>query len=304
MIGIGVGIDYALFIVTRYREALARGLDPDRRGRRGAMATAGRAVFFAGCTVMISLLGMLLDAACEFLHGLAVGTSLAVLVAVVAAVTLLPALLGFAGGRIDRSADPPAASRAAGPRVRETVWHRWSRAAAAPPGPAAGLGLAALLVLAAPVLVLRLGAADAGNGPGRPTTRSAYDLLAEGFGPGFNGPLVVVVELPTAPTEAAARRPRRARCAATARRGLRVRRPGQRRRRRRRRRASSPRPSPAGPAAPRSWSATCATTSCPTPPGHRRRPSCIGGADRRRTSTSPTVIGRAPPVVHRRRARR
>jgi RND superfamily putative drug exporter len=189
MIGIGVGIDYALFIVTRYRAALNRGLAPEHAVRE-AMGTAGRAVVFAGVTVMISLLGLLLMGL-DFVQGLAFGTASSVLIAVLAAVTLLPALLGFAGRRIDRLAIHRRDHQ--GGRLA----HRWSRVVQRRPVVAAAAGAGALLLLAAPVFAMRLATADEGNDPANSTTRQAYDLVAEGFGPGANGPLLVVVETPT-----------------------------------------------------------------------------------------------------------
>ena len=198
MIGLGVGIDYALFIVTRYRVALRRGLDP-HAATVEAMGTAGRAVVFAGGTVMISLLGLLLMQL-SFLQGLALGTSTAVLVAVAAAVTLLPALLGLAGRRIDRLS---VHRRRRGDRTRETPAHRWARGVQRRPVVAAVGGAAVLLALAAPVVSMRLAVADAGNDPAGSTTRQAYDWLAEGFGAGVNGPLTLVMETPDASAAAA-----------------------------------------------------------------------------------------------------
>jgi RND superfamily putative drug exporter len=192
MIGIGVGIDYALFIVTRYRAARARGL-AEEQAIGEAFGTAGRAVTFAGCTVVISLLGMLLMGM-SFFHGLALGTSSAVLVAVLAALTLLPALLGFAGDRIDRFS----VHRRRHNGVRETAWHRWSRLVQRNPKRFAVAGFVVLLVAAAPVVSMRLATADAGNDPAGSTTRKAYDLLAGGFGPGANGPLYIVADTPDA----------------------------------------------------------------------------------------------------------
>ncbi len=192
MIGIGVGIDYALFIVTRYRAARRRGLD-GAQAIDEAFGTAGRAVAFAGCTVVISLLGMLLMGM-SFFHGLALGTSSAVLVAVLAALTLLPALLGFAGERIDRLS----LHRRRHHTPAETAWHRWSRLVQRNPKRFAVAGLVVLLVCAAPVVSMRLATADAGNDPVGSTTRKAYDLLADGFGPGANGPLFIVAETPDA----------------------------------------------------------------------------------------------------------
>ena len=197
MIGLGVGIDYALFIVTRYRVGLRRGLDP-HAATVEAMGTAGRAVVFAGGTVMISLLGLLLMRL-SFLQGLALGTSTAVLVAVAAAVTLLPALLGLAGRRIDSLS----VHRRRRERTRETPAHRWARGVQRRPVVAALGGTAVLLALAAPVVSMRLAVADAGNDPADTTTRQAYDWLAEGFGAGVNGPLTLVLETPDAAAAAA-----------------------------------------------------------------------------------------------------
>jgi putative drug exporter of the RND superfamily len=189
MVGIGVGIDYALFIVTRYREAQQRGVDPDDAIVE-SISTAGRAVAFAGCTVVISLLGMFLMGL-PFLYGLAVGTSTAVLVAVLAALTLIPALLGVLGRHLDRLS-----IHRRHRRERETVWHRWSRLIQRHPAKFALGGLTVLVVAATPVLVMRLATADAGNDPKTSTTRRAYDLLADGFGPGTNGPLIIVASTP------------------------------------------------------------------------------------------------------------
>jgi len=185
MIGLGVGIDYALFIVTRYREALHRTNSPEASVVE-AMTTAGRAVVFAGFTVMVSVLGMLLMGL-NFLHGLAVGTSFAVVVAVLAAITLLPALLGFVGFTIDKF---KVGRR--NPSTREGVWHRWARFVQRRPGWIAIIGFTALIVIALPMLSLRLGSADASNDKDGTTTHEAYQLIADGFGPGANGPILLV----------------------------------------------------------------------------------------------------------------
>ena len=187
MIGIGVGIDYTLFIVTRYRAALHRTGSPEAAVME-AMATSGRAVVFAGFTVMISVLGMFLMGL-DFLHGLAVGTSLAVVVAVLAAITLLPALLGFVGFTIDRFHVGRQSTSG-----RETMWHRWARLVQRHPTVIALAGLTVLVIAAVPALQLRLGAADASNDPKSSTTHQAYDLIAEGFGVGANGPILVVAD--------------------------------------------------------------------------------------------------------------
>ncbi len=187
MIGIGVGIDYALFIVTRYRSALQRTGSPEAAVLE-AMNTSGRAVLFAGMTVMISVLGIFLMKL-NFLHGLAVGTSLAVVIAMLAAVTLLPALLGFVGSTIDRFH--------VGRKTTSTtggMWHRWARTVQRRPAVVALAGLAILVLVAVPTLGLRLGAADASNDPTASTTHKAYDLISEGFGHGANGPMLVVAD--------------------------------------------------------------------------------------------------------------
>jgi RND superfamily putative drug exporter len=192
MIGIGVGIDYALFIVTRYREGLAEGREP-RPSVVRSLDTSGRAVLFAGCTVVISLLGMLLLGA-SFVYGLAFGSIAAVILVMAASLTLLPALLGFAGRNVDKW-HIPAFHRTPRPDHR-TFWWRWSRTVQRHPWALGGGALAILIVLAIPVLSLQMLFSDAGNDPTSLTTRRAYDLLAEGFGPGANGPLFVVVQVP------------------------------------------------------------------------------------------------------------
>jgi len=192
MVGLGVGIDYALFIVTRYRENLAAGADPERSVVH-AIDTAGRAVLFAGTTVVISVLGLLLMKT-SIMRGVAIGISIGVLTTMVASVTLLPALLGFVGRKIDKLGLPHR-ERPEGD-VKESGWTRWSHVIQRHPWPAAILGLVFLLVLAVPLLSMRLGFTDAGNRPKSDTTRQAYDLVAEGFGAGFNGPLLLAAETP------------------------------------------------------------------------------------------------------------
>lgn len=185
MIGLGVGIDYALLIVTRHRQALQRTGNCERAVVE-ALATAGRAVVFAGCTVVASLLGMFIIGL-DFLHGLAVGTSLAVAIAVTAAVTLLPALLGFLG---DRVLPHSRVSGWSGP----SGWERWAGFVQRHPAPLAGVGVLVLTVMALPVLGMHLGTADAGNDPRGSTTRAAFDLVGRGFGAGANGPILVVAD--------------------------------------------------------------------------------------------------------------
>jgi RND superfamily putative drug exporter len=193
MMGIGVGVDYVLLLVTRYREYLARGLAP--RAAVMAMAdTAGRAVLVAGSTVVVSLLG-LFAMGLSAMRGAAVVTILAVFIVMAASVTLLPALLGVVGTRIDRLR-LPLPRRAAG---REPIAGRWAAAVQRRPWVALGAGLVLLGLLAAPFLGVRYGFPDAGNDRVGATTRTAYDLLADGFGPGANGPLLLVSEHGAAP---------------------------------------------------------------------------------------------------------
>jgi putative drug exporter of the RND superfamily len=191
MIGIGVGVDYALFIVTRYRQGLHEGLDPQAAVVK-ALTTAGRAVIFAGTIVVISLLGILLMGF-AFVQGIAVGGAVTVFVTMLASVTLLPAVLGFVGRNIDKLHIPRL--RRVEHMENRGFWYRWSRLIQRRPWVAGLVGLAAVIVLALPLFKMRLGAADAGNDPSSLTTRRAYDLLSEGFGPGFNGPLLVVAEV-------------------------------------------------------------------------------------------------------------
>jgi len=192
MIGLGVGIDYSLFVVTRYRQFLTEGRGP-RDATVAAMATAGRAVLLAGSTVVISLLGLLVVQQ-PSMDGLAVGSVVAVLLVMAGALTLLPAMLGFAGRGIDRLRIPGLTPRV--PAVQQGFWWRWSRTVMRRPWACATAALAVLVVLAVPLLSMRLGFSDAGNDPPSLTTRQAYDALARGFGPGFNGPLLIVTSQP------------------------------------------------------------------------------------------------------------
>jgi len=191
MVGLGVGIDYALFIFTRFREHLAEGRDvEDAIGR--ALATAGRSVVFAGGTVVLAILGLAV-ARIPFVTAGGVGISLVVLVMVLASTTLLPALLGLAGHRVS-------GRRGAHPTRTFTRWHRWG-AHVGRHATAYTVGSTLLLLaLAAPVSALRLGFPDEGTMPQSRTERRAYDLIAEGFGPGANGPLLIAVDAAEDPT--------------------------------------------------------------------------------------------------------
>ncbi len=238
MIGLGAGIDYALFIITRYREGTKEGLSPEE-ATVTAMDTAGRAVVFAGLTVVVSLLGMLLIGL-AFISGLGIAAAVTVACTMLASVTLLPALLGFAGSKVEvtrwrglvaaasiaaallflgigasttlvlaavalalltltvGSFIPPlmreVPERTEKP-LRETMAYRWSRIVQRNPWQSLLVGGGLLLLLSAPMLSLRLGFSDEGNFSEETTTRQAYDLVAEGFGPGFNGPFVVAIEV-------------------------------------------------------------------------------------------------------------
>jgi RND superfamily putative drug exporter len=189
MIGLGVGIDYALFIVNRYRSALRSGHAP-QEAVVVAMTTSGRAVLFAGCTVMIALFG-LGAMGLEYLWATAVTTSVTVLMMLFATLTLLPALLGFMGTNVDRGRIPFVKGDATGD---SPVWTRWSHVVQRRPLITGAVALVLLLALAAPAVGLRFGYPDAGTGPDHLSSRRAYDLVTEGFGPGANGPLVVVVD--------------------------------------------------------------------------------------------------------------
>ncbi|HXB65538.1 MAG TPA: MMPL family transporter [Solirubrobacteraceae bacterium] len=229
MIGLGVGIDYSLFILTRFREAYAGPGATHGRVKESvvqAMDTAGRAVLFAGTTVVIALLGMMLLGV-DFLYGVALSASIGVLLVMLSALTLLPALLTFAGARLARpgrlarqrerreaaaSVAGASAAGAAGSAADNgsdngsteglhspaagRAWLRWSAFVQSRPRTIAVTATLVMLVIAAPAIALRLGSSDASNDPVGQTTYKAYRLLAKGFGEGFNGPLQVVVRQP------------------------------------------------------------------------------------------------------------
>jgi len=191
MVGLGVGIDYALFLVTRHREFLARGMTVEESVGR-AVATAGQAVIFAGGTVVIAILGLAV-AGIPFMTAAGVAISVIVLIMVVASVTLLPAFLGLAGTWINRLG-----IHRRGHHAGESVgvgWERWGRHVSNHAWPYAIGVTGLLLALTAPVLVLQLGFPDEGSLPESRTERRAYDLVAEGFGAGINGPLVVAIDI-------------------------------------------------------------------------------------------------------------
>jgi RND superfamily putative drug exporter len=194
LIGLGVGIDYALFIVTRHRRGLKRGL-PVEEAARNAVATTGRAVVFAGATVCIALLGMLI-LRLGFLNGVAIAASLTVVLTVAASVTLLPALLSFIGMRaLSRRERRRLAEHGPVPELPTGFAARWSAFVERHPKKLGAIALVVMTLLALPTLGLRLGTSDQGNDPATTTTRQAYDLLAGGFGPGVNGPLTLVTKV-------------------------------------------------------------------------------------------------------------
>ncbi|NGN68643.1 MMPL family transporter, partial [Streptomyces sp. A7024] len=197
LIGLGVSIDYALFIVTRHRTGIKRGMDVEDSAVR-ALNTAGRAVLFAGGTVCIALLGMM-TVGMSFLNGVAIAASLTVLLGVLASITLLPALLGILGMKVlSRKQRRKLAEEGPESSVSTGRAARWAALVQRRPKAIAAAAAAVMLLLSVPLLSLRLGTTDQGNQQESTTVRQAYDMLAEGFGPGFNGPLALVAETPSA----------------------------------------------------------------------------------------------------------
>ena len=198
MIGLGVGIDYSLFIVTRYRENLAAGM-PVEAAVGHSVATAGSAVIFAGCTVVIAISGLAVSGI-PYVARLGYMSAMVVAVMMLAAITFLPAIIGIVGHNIDKLRVPSflhhpnrdTGTATAGP----TFWERWAVRVADHKWVFAIVGTLIMLVIASPFLSMRLGESDDGNLPTSTTQRQAYDLIAQGFGPGANGPLLVVVSLP------------------------------------------------------------------------------------------------------------
>ncbi len=204
MIGLGVGIDYALFIVTRYKDSLQAGDEPETATVK-AITTAGHAVLFAGTTVVIALMGLIVMGQ-RLMTGVAVATSVIVLVTMIAAVTLLPAFLGFAGYKINSLRLPRRTSqrqKAAGAasRERRTIAERWARAVQRKPLVAAILAGGVLVVLAAPALSMRLSNPDASVQPHDRSSYTSYEILSEGFGPGYSAPLIFATEVGSGRTD-------------------------------------------------------------------------------------------------------
>ncbi|MGW6545674.1 MMPL family transporter [Streptomyces massasporeus] len=193
LIGLGVGIDYALFIVNRHRGNLLAGTGVAESVAK-SLNTSGRAVVFAGLTVVVALLGML-TLNVGIINGMAIGAAITVVLTVLAAITLLPALLGMIGTRILGRAERRAlAGPGQVPPKGTGVWGRLAERVQARPKVLGLVGLVVLAALALPTLSLRLGASDDGNLPTTSTNRQAYDMIADGFGPGANGPLVLAVQ--------------------------------------------------------------------------------------------------------------
>ncbi len=199
LVGLGVGIDYALFVVSRYRENRAKGVD-DQRALAHAMGSSGTAVVFAGGTVVIAT-ASLATIGLGVLTSIGLATSLMVLLAVAAAITLLPALLALLGDRIDKGRI--GRRRASTTPAEDTAWWRFGHRVSARPWPYLLAATAALLAIAAPAFWMQTGFPAAGDAPAETTHRQAYDLLAEGFGTGINAPLMVIADLGESGAEAA-----------------------------------------------------------------------------------------------------
>ncbi len=194
MIGLGVGIDYALFIVTRFRENYGRNGDVEQSVVQ-AMDTSGRAILLAGTTVTIALLGMFATGV-TFLYGLAIASVVAVLMVLLSSLTVLPALLSRWGHKVVRPSRSARRRAARGEPPRESSWRRWSVTVQSHPRSLAAASLAVMLLFIVPLVGMRLDSSDAGNDPSNTSTYRAFNLLSQGFGAGFNGPLLIAVELP------------------------------------------------------------------------------------------------------------
>ncbi|MEI6219734.1 MAG: MMPL family transporter [Actinomycetes bacterium] len=201
LIGLGVGVDYALFIVSRYRREISNGVEPEEAAAK-SIDTSGRAVLFAGATVCIALLGLFV-LRLSFLNGVAVAASTTVLVTMAASLTLLPALFGVMKRRVHSRRSRKSIDSGTVKDHEQSSWAKWSRFVAKAPRSLALGAIAIIVVMSIPYLSLHLGSSDQGNNPKGTTTRSAYDLLAKGFGPGTNGPLQVIAEIKTPADKAA-----------------------------------------------------------------------------------------------------
>jgi putative drug exporter of the RND superfamily len=212
MIGLGVGVDYALFILTRFRENYTRTGDVTSSVIQ-AMDTSGRAILLAGATVVIALLGMFATGV-SFMYGLAIASVLAVLLVLAASLSVLPALLSAFGHRVGRPSRSARRRQARGQAPRPSAWRRWSLIVQSRPWPLAAVSLLVMILFLVPALRMRLDSSDAGNDPSGTSTYRAFNLISAGFGPGVNGPLLIAAPLST-PSQAAQLATLRARLAAT-----------------------------------------------------------------------------------------
>ena len=196
LVGLGVGIDYALFVVTRHRNGIRAGLSPEEAAVT-AMDTSGRAVLFAGGTVVVAMLGLLILGV-SFLSGIGIAAAIMVAFAVAVAATLLPALFGAFGMKVLSRRQRTQLARHGPSDINASgTWARWAAFVQKRPVPLALVASGVMILLIVPFFSLRLGSSDAGNNQRTTTTRKAYDLLADGFGPGSNGPLQLVARVPS-----------------------------------------------------------------------------------------------------------
>jgi len=208
LLGLGVAVDYGLFLVARHREQLDSGMDVVTSAKQAA-GTSGAAIVVAGCTVVVSILGLYLSGV-AFVGSLGLAAAIVVVVTMLAALTLVPAFMGLVRGNV-RALSARFRARRAGLSVREqaaqtaaatqeqhehSAFARWGRMVSARPWPWAVLSVTVLIVLAIPLFSITLGQPDNGTNPTSDSSRRAYDLISQGFGVGVNGPLTVVVKLP------------------------------------------------------------------------------------------------------------